>query len=253
MLDGSHVPAAKFFRQLDLEGEAMGAYVLVAPRLRLARLWAGEELALAADELEGVLLPYPRDLEAPVRRFVKGASSWEELVAEVRGLGLPYTDVWSWTEEPVLRRLRSLWFSGFRLGVECYGPPLSEEARATEELLRLLLRTRVTGKVDVAAWVKLLGGQTPVREGYATLSLRSLGGARVVEWRYPMPPSDSLSLESLSEESVKSYVSYVFDYLMKARNPDEAYLLWLNRNFPSAAEELEKLAKTLGVVGEQPL
>lgn len=68
-----------------------------------------------------------------------------------------------------------------------------------------------------------------------------------------MPPSDSLSLESLSEESVKSYVSYVFDYLMKARNPDEAYLLWLNRNFPSAAEELEKLAKTLGVVGEQPL
>lgn len=64
-----------------------------------------------------------------------------------------------------------------------------------------------------------------------------------------MPPSDSLSLENLSEESVKSYVNYIFDFLMKARNPDEAYLMWLNHNFPSAAEELGKLAKTLGVVG----
>jgi hypothetical protein len=248
MLDGSDVVAAKFFRQLDQKGEAMGAYVLVAPRLRLARLWAAEELALAADELEGVLLPYPRDLEAPVRRFIRGVSSWEELVAEVRRLGFPYTDVWSWTEEPLLRRLRSLWFSGFRLEIECYGPLLADEARATEELLRLLLRTRVTGKVDVAAWAKLLGGLPPVREGYATLSLRSLGGARVVEWRYPMPPSDSLSLESLSEESVKSYVNYIFDFLMKARNPDEAYLLWLNCHSPSAAQELEKLAKALGVI-----
>jgi len=231
----------------------MGAYVLVAPRLRLARLWAAEEIALTADELKGVLLPYPRDLEAPVRRFIRGASGWEDLVAEARRLGLPYADVWSWTEEPLLRRLRSLWASGFRLAIECYGSPLADEAKATEELLRLLLRTRVTGKVDLAAWAKLLGGQPPVREGYATLSLRSLGGARVVEWRYPMPPSDSLSLESLSEESVKNYVNYVFEYLMKARNPDEAYLLWLNSHFPSVAEELVKLAKTLGMVGEQLL
>jgi hypothetical protein len=228
----------------------MGAYVLVAPRLRLARLWAAEEVALAADELKGVLLPYPRDLEAPVRRFVRGASSWEELVAEVRRLGLPYTDVWSWTEEPVLRRLKSLWASGFHLAVECYGPPLADEARATEELLRLLLRTRVTGKVDLSAWAKLVGGQPPVKEGYATLSLRAASGARVVEWGYPMPPSDALGPENLSEESVKRYVDYIFDFLMRARNPDEAYLMWLSRHHGELAAELAELARALGVVKE---
>ncbi len=227
----------------------MGAYVLVAPRLRLARLWAAEEIALAADELRGVLLPYPRDLGAPVRRYVRGASSWEDLVAEVRRLGLPYADVWSWTEEPLLRRLRSLWAGGFRLAVECYGSSLADEARATEELLRLLLRTRVTGKIDLAAWARLVGGRPPVREGYATLSLRAAGEAKVVEWGYPMPPSDSLAPENLSEESVKRYVDYIFDYLMKARNPDEAYLMWLSRHNAELAAELAELAKTLGVLG----
>jgi len=32
----------------------MGAWVLVAPRLRMARLWAAEKLALYADELRRV-------------------------------------------------------------------------------------------------------------------------------------------------------------------------------------------------------
>lgn len=226
--------------------------MLVAPRLRLARLWAAEELAFAADELKGVLLPYPRELEVPVRGFVKGLSTWEELVAEVRRLGLPYVDVWSWTEEPVLRRLKSLWAAGFHLAVECYGSTLADEARATEELLRLLLRTRVTGKVDVAAWAKLVGGQPPVREGYATLSVRAAEGGEVRRWKYPMPPSDSLSPESLGVETVKSYVDYVFDYLMRARNPDEAYLMWLSNRFQGLAAELKELARALGVVSERP-
>lgn len=223
--------------------------MLVAPRLRLARLWAAEELALIADELEGVLLPYPRELETPVRRFVKGVVGWEELVAKVRAIGLPYADVWSWTEEPLLRRLRTLSL-GSQLSIECYGPPLADEARATEELLRLLLRTRVTGKVDLEAWAKLVGGGgPPLKSGYATLSLRAAEGASVIKWEYPMPPSDLLSSESLSEESVREYVDYVFEYIMRASSPDEAYLRWLSVRYRDVAEKLEKLAQVLGLTG----
>ncbi|MCC6050819.1 MAG: hypothetical protein LM580_08935, partial [Thermofilum sp.] len=51
-------------------------------------------------------------------------------------------------------------------------------------------------------------------------------------------------------ESVKRYVDYIFDFLMRARNPDEAYLMWLSRHHGELAAELAELAKALGVVKE---
>jgi len=228
----------------------MGAWVLVAPRLRMARLWAAEKLALYADELRGVLLPYPRELELPVRRFVRGIVEWEELVSRVRDMGLPYVDAWSWTEEPLLRTLRSLEGRGYRLAVECYGPPLRDDAESSWELTRLLLRTRVTGRVDLEAWRKLVSsGRPPTREGYATVSLRPAEGATVLAWEYPFPPGDALSAETLSEESVKALVDYVFNYLITTRNPDEAYVRWLSSVHGEVGRELEALARALGLLG----
>mgnify|MGYP001626406308 CR=1 FL=1 len=226
----------------------MPAWVLAAPRLRLARLWAAEQLASLADEVRGVALPYPRELETPVRRFVQGLIGWEELVARVRREGLPYVDVWSWTEEPLLRGLRSLASSGYELRVECYGPPLAEEARASWELTRLILRVRVTGRVELEAWRGVVGsGSAPAREGFATLSLRP-AGPRSIVWGYPFPPSDALSAETLSEEGVRAMVDYIFRYVVTTSNPDEAYLRWLRGVDAGLASELEELARTLGLV-----
>lgn len=223
--------------------------MFVAPRLRMARLWAAEEIALTADELRGVLLPYPKELEPSVRRFVRGLIDWHELVSRARAAGLSYVDAWSWTEEPLLRRLKSLAAGGCQLAVECYGPPIREDAEASWELTRLLLRVRVTGKVDLEAWRRLLGtGRPPVKEGYATLSLRVAEGAKVSAWEYPLPPSDSLSSENLSEESIKALADYVFKYLVTTSNPDEAYIRWLSDTHRELADELRALAATLGLL-----
>ncbi|MEM1568640.1 MAG: hypothetical protein QXI84_09180 [Thermofilaceae archaeon] len=229
-------------------------WVIVAPRIRMARLWAAEEVAQAADYLSGVLLPYPQELQTPVRRYVEGILDWEELVSRVRSMGLSYVDVWSWTEEPLLRRLRSLTAAGYKLKVECYGPPLREDAEASWEVTRLLLRVRVTGKVDLEAWRRLVGRvKTPVKEGYATLSLKPAEGVKVSAWMYPMPPSDTLSAENLSEESVRALADYVFKYLVATSNPDEAYVKWLSETHRELSEELLPLARALGVLRREEL
>lgn len=230
----------------------MTTWVLAAPRLRIARLWASEEIAFLADELRGVLLPYPKELEQPVRRFIEGLIDWNELVARVRKEGLPYVDAWSWTEEPLLRRLRSLVASGFDLRVECYGPPLKEDAEASWELTRLMLRTRVTGKVELEAWRKLVGsGSAPVKDEFVTLSLRPASGSRSIVWSYPFPPNDTLTAETLSEERVREAVEYVFKYVVTTSNPDQAYLRWLSNVDAKLASELEALARIIGLIGRE--
>lgn len=229
-------------------------WVIVAPRLRMARLWAAEEVAQAADDLSGVLLPYPRELQTPVRRYIEGLLDWTELVSRVRAMGLSYAGVWSWVEEPLLRRLRSLAAAGYNLKVDCYGLPLREEVEASWELTRLLLRVRVTGKVDLEAWRKLVGGgRAPVREGYVTLSLKPAEGVKVSAWMYPMPPSDTLSAENLSVDGVKALAEYVFKYLVTTSNPDEAYVKWLSETHRELSEELVLLARTLGVLRREEL
>ncbi|MCS7104348.1 MAG: hypothetical protein NZ954_02125 [Thermofilaceae archaeon] len=232
----------------------MEPWVIVASRLRLARLWAAEEIVLAADELKGVLLPYPSELERHVKGFVKGLTTWDDLVSAVRDSGLPYVDAWAWTEEPLLRRLRSLHASGFKLSIECYGPPIAVEAEASWELARQILRVRVTGKVDLEAWRKLVGKrEPPAKAGYATISLQPIEIARVTAWEYPPPPTDSLSSRNLSEEQVMRMVNYIFNFVVTSRNPDEAYIRWLEelKYESSKINKLKSIALMLNIIEDR--
>lgn len=227
--------------------------MLVAPRLRMARLLAGEAVAELAEAARGVLLPYPRDLERYIKRYVSGAIRWVELLRAVEGSGLPYAGSWEWVEEPLLRRLRSLWERGFRLAVRCYGPSVGEEAERVAELLRQILRVRLRGEVDLEEWKRVLSGGRPVplEEGFVTLSSKPVKGAAVVEaWRYPPPPTEALSANSVSPEAVKRYVNYIFDFIIPSGSLDEAYLRWLESQpgWRGAARRLRILAKKLGIL-----
>ncbi len=225
--------------------------MLVAPRLRMARLLAGEAVAELAEVARGVLLPYSQDLECHIRRYISGIIGWPELLRAVRGSGLPYAASWGWVEEPLLRRLRSLREKGFTLTVKCYGPSIGEEAALTTELLRQVLRVRLMGEVNLEEWKRLLnrGRHVPLEEGFVTLSSIPVKGAAVVKvWRYPPPPTDALSVDG--PEAVKRYVDYIFEYIIPSSSLDEAYLRWLRSqpNWREAASRLWALAKRLGIL-----
>lgn len=225
-------------------------WVLAAPRLRLARLWLAEKLAELADRLEGVMLPYPPDLMQHVRSYVKGLIRWEELVQAVISLGLANVNSWVYIEEPLLRMLRTLNIQGISLKIKCYGPSVKEEAELAWELLKLLINARLRSIIDLEAWRRVLPSlPVPVEEGYATVTSRRVKGNNVLHWHHPFPPSEEITAESLTPESLKEYIDYVFKYVLLSSNVDEAYLKWLeNREGQSERlQQLWSLAESLGI------
>ena len=228
----------------------MIAWVLVAPRLRIARFLAGTALSGFAGKSRGVLLPYPRDIEEHVRDFVYGIIEWRRLLEKVKRAGMSYVRSWAWIEEPLLGKLRLLHELGAGFDVRCYGPSTMELFQLTGEILKLVFRVRVTGKVDLESWRRILKTEIkiPLREVYVTFSSvqPKIHGVEVIDvWKYPIPPTERLSLETLSQDTVKNYVSYMFDYIIESKNVDEAYLKWLNDKGMEVPENLKKLAKLL--------
>ena len=208
------------------------AWVIVAPRLRIARILVGETLLSFTEKVKGVLLPYPLELEPVLQRFVRGSIEWEEFLREVKEKDLLHTRSWLWIEEPLIKRLRLLRDLGIKLEVECYGLKVRVLTNLASELLRLTLRARLKGRVELERWRDILsrGVQVVLKDYYVTISSlepRGVEGRVLNVWRYPLPPSEELSLSNLSEESVMRYVSYIFDYVMTSINVDEAYLKWL--------------------------
>ena len=223
------------------------AWVIVAPRLRIARILVGEALLSFTGGVEGVLLPYPLELEPVLQRFVRGSIEWEEFLREVKEKDLLHTRSWLWIEEPLIKRLRLLRDLGIKLEVECYGLKVRVLTNLASELLRLTLRARLKGRVELECWRDMLSrrAQVVLKDYYITISSSELRDVqcRVLNvWRYPLPPSEELSLSNLSEESVMRYVSYIFDYVATSVNVDEAYLKWLEeQGLKDLASQLRSL------------
>lgn len=193
-----------------------------APRLRLARMKLAEAL-LGLEEVRGIALPYPRDMERILNLYAQGYVGWQRVFEEARERMPGYYRSWLWTEEPLIRALPIL---GAR--VRCYLPPTDEVFREASELVILAFRVRVTGRVNLDEWRKAIGGErvAPPNEQVTVASVPHEGEG-VDVWGLPYPPSELLASGQLTEELVREYVDYVFSYIVHSRTLDEAYLRWL--------------------------
>jgi hypothetical protein len=219
----------------------MPAQVLLAPKLRLARMKLASTLMELAGEVEGIALPYPKELERVLSLYAKGVVGYQRLMEAIRESMQGFSSSWLWVEEPLLLALP-------RLGVRrvlCYLRSAAEAFSSAAELVSLAFRARVTGRIDLEEWRKALrGGDVEVREGYVTIASRAPQGLQARDtWGLPYPPAEALDPANLSEEAVKEYVDYVFNYITRSRNLDEAYLRWLEEKKGLRVPELWDLLK----------
>ncbi|MEM3137549.1 MAG: hypothetical protein QW760_03450, partial [Thermofilaceae archaeon] len=120
----------------------------------------------------------------------------------------------------------------------------------TWELLKLLINARLRSVIDLEAWRRVLPSlPVPVEEGYATVTSRKVEGGNVLHWHHPFPPSEEITADSLTLESLKEYIDYLFKYVMLSSNVDEAYLKWLESREGQSErlQQLRSLAESLGI------
>uniref|UniRef100_A0A7J3X6X6 Uncharacterized protein n=1 Tax=Thermofilum pendens TaxID=2269 RepID=A0A7J3X6X6_THEPE len=196
-----------------------------------------------AGELEGIVLPYPKELERVLNLYARGVVGYQRLVEAIRESMQGFSSSWLWVEEPLLLALP-------RLGVRrvlCYLRSAAEVFSSAAELVSLAFRARVTGRIDLEEWRKALGSiSVEVKEGYVTVASRAPRGLHAQDtWGLPYPPAETLDPASLSEEAVREYVEYVFNYITRSRNLDEAYLRWLEEKKGLKVPELWDLLRLI--------
>lgn len=212
---------------------------LLAPRLRLARIkLAGILGGEFAGEEPHVALPYPREIEKHLNLYARGIIDWDRLKTALHDLYGGFCGSWLWTEEPLLRTLPIA-----RARVKCYGASAAEYLRRGGDLAVLALKARVRGEVDLEEWRRAVGGRPAIDPGLydAVVSSTPMEGFENRDlWNLPYPPSETLG-SPLTREAVLEYVDYIFDYVVKSRNLDEAYLRWLGERRGLRVPELWRL------------
>ncbi|MCC6003496.1 MAG: hypothetical protein LM590_04070 [Thermofilum sp.] len=217
--------------------------VLLSPKLRLARLSVAERLASLMEEFRGIFLPYPRELGKALNAYARGVLDWRGVFEEVKSLMPGFFRGWLWVEEPLIRSLRMLGKE-----VRCYGDASAQLLARSGKYLSLLLRARVSGRIDLEEWRRVLGEEkVPVAEGYVTVSSRRVEGAENIDsWGLPFPPTDDVDV--VTREKVSEIVDYVFNFVVVAENLDAAYLKWLEVKKGIKRADLWEL---LGILGRE--
>ncbi|UNQ73447.1 hypothetical protein [Infirmifilum sp. NZ] len=98
--------------------------------------------------------------------------------------------------------------------------------------------------MDLEEWRRLLEGRPSLDPGLydAVVSSTPIEGFESREvWGLPYPPSETLGSEPLTREAVQEYVDYLFNYVVRSRNLDEAYLRWLEERRGAKARDLWEL------------
>jgi len=213
---------------------------LLAPRLRLARLKLASVLS---GELVGekplVALPYPREAEKPLNLYARGLIDWPRLKLALRDIYGDFYRSWLWIEEPLIRALPLA-----EARVKCYGASHSEQVKRGGDLAVLAFRARVMGEVDLEEWRRLLEGRPSLDPGLydAVVSSTPIEGFESREvWGLPYPPTETLGSGPLTRQAVQEYVDYIFNYVVRSRNFDEAYLRWLEERKGVKARDLWEL------------
>ncbi|MEZ0346304.1 MAG: hypothetical protein ABWK01_07125 [Infirmifilum sp.] len=220
----------------------MEGWVLSAPRLRMARLKLANRLLDRTEAFSGVALPYPKELESILNLYAKGTVSFQRVVEVVRDVFRGHASGWLWVEKPLLLVLPQL---GAR--VECYLRTAGELLSHYSELLALTLRTRITGKIKLDEW-RMFSTRAEVtpRKGWITIVNGMPRSTHAVDvWKLPYPPPETLDARTITDEAVKEYVDYVFNYIVQSRNLDEAYLKWLEERKNIRVHTLWKLLRLI--------
>ncbi|QOJ79074.1 hypothetical protein IG193_00990 [Infirmifilum lucidum] len=213
---------------------------LLAPRLRLARVKLASTISREFASGEVVIaLPYPPELEKQLNLYSKGLINWTRLKLSLRNLYGDFYRSWLWVEEPLLRAMPVI---GAK--VKCYGSRASEYTKRGGDLAVLAFKARARGEINLEEWRKVVEGRPLLEPGPYDVVVSSApmeGFENRDLWGLPYPPSEALGSSPLTREAVLEYVDYVFNYIVKSRNLDEAYLRWLEERKGVRAPELWRL------------
>ena len=221
----------------------MSGVVLLSPRIRLGRFKLANKLLEEELSPEVLQLPYPKELERVLNLYVKGVLGVHRVFEYVREVLGEFASSWLWIEEPLILSLP-------RIGVKrilCYLRDAADAIANASQLVSLAFRVRVGGKINLEEWRKTLtDSYMETREGWVTVANSFKVAPRAVDtWGLPYPPPERLDPDNITEEDVREYVEYIFNYIVNSRNVDEAYLRWLNEKKGLQTPELWRLLRLI--------
>lgn len=238
--------------------------VLIVPSLRASALKASN--ILVSSHYDVVFLNFPHNLQTVVSSCVLGITTFRELVDKINCGRLVPEPVSSWLflNEPLLEALQNL---GRNVKVYCYRDVDHNHilADAASKIANLTFRVNVTGKVDVAEWIKILKETfrpelTELEAEFIGLKaenrsacISSLSGwklaqrirmfghtvkTRCVEKLYCFRPIETFEVllekgkltQEDGEKLIREHAKFIRDYVLNAKNIDEAYRLWVGRH-----------------------
>jgi len=237
---------------------------LYTPRLKIARLFAASLVLGRAEEIELLVLPYPREIKMELEKFTRSIISWKYLQKRIIELMGSYGYSWLDIEEPLFLGLKLIRERNPKLDLYLYRSigDEDEKYRITSDLLALALKYRVTGKIEVEEWRRVLSGyrrkRVEVGDKRAIIiiedKLQAPSGSILIEALpgYIESPLDKLFSSPVSEQIIKEYIEYVTEYLAKYSSIDYAYFKWLkDKGFQGLIVQLsDYFLNLLSAIGE---
>lgn len=170
--------------------------LLLSPNLRISSMKASKLLQEKSSGCDVFLLNFPEEMEDRVVDLASEQISYDELIDEVRKLGLiPEPEgSWIYTVKPIIEALPQLARRSPNLAIHCYGSR-ENEFRSMEiavRIIRLTLRTTLIGEVEHESWRETLRASIEVdkdaaeneaekilrKAGDRAICLSDLGGRR---------------------------------------------------------------------------
>lgn len=255
--------------------------LVLYPNLKTSSMKVSHLLNRIGGGYEALLLDLPREMEDIVAELASERISYDELVDDACRSHLIPEPIGSWeyAKEPILKDLPQLSRKFPNLKTYCYGSIEHEFASmdVAVRLARLILRTALTGVVDVDEWTDTLSKSLHVdREAITAevgvileriedsyICVSDMGGRGLkrpltragldicihyVEKPHHFTPLMVLKrkmakgpiMEEEVEELVRYHVEYVRSYIYRFKNRDRAYYEWVYDKIPWVRRKINK-------------
>ncbi|MEM2466064.1 MAG: hypothetical protein QXZ47_02055 [Candidatus Bathyarchaeia archaeon] len=239
-------------------------HVLMVPSLRSSMAKAASLIVKA--DYNVVFINFPYNLQPIISSYAAGQMTLSHLINIIRSKNLIPEPVNSWLyfHEPLLESLQALKRT---TKIICYRDVDNFHLliNAASKIASLTLRVNVTGKVDVEEWIKTI--KQPLNQDSTDLEAELVGSkaegksvcitglfgwklakhikkfghkvsVRCVEKQYIMKPLETLEIllekgkltPQNVEQLVKEHATFIKDYVLNAKNIDEAYFTWIKRH-----------------------
>lgn len=265
----------------DRRGALSSIDIVLSPNLRTSSIKTSRLLKERGGGYGSLLLNVPAEMEEIVVELAAENISYGEFVDEIMGRDLiPEPEgSWEYGMGSIMEALPHLARRYPHLSIRCYGSREDEFAstKIAVKVARLILRTILTGKVEVEEWRRTLRDALELhrkasereaerileKTGEKSICVSDLGGRRFmktliqagldvkihyVERFYHFTPLAILrrkmargSVEDRElEELVRSHVEYVRNYIYRFRNRDRAHYEWEYEKIPWLRHRINK-------------